>query len=187
MKFILALVAAIAISPLAAAQPGSAALGDPKVIDGIRAGFEQLSDADSRKGPSASVSGTLLLRDATYRYGERITEDGDLVSFASLGCDIFQVVLNVLDGAVTLVITESDGLDSQSIVEGSFVYPDKLFPESGMFAYTLYTNADYKSIAIRNGDFAGDTRSARITAFSYCFSTDPFATDGFFDNDGVMH
>jgi len=183
MRIILAFAAALAISPLAAQ---SAALSDSKAIAAIGAGFGKLAET-ARKRPSAFVSGELLLRDATYRYGERITEQGDLVSFESLGCNIFQVVLTVLDGAVTLVITESDSFDEQSIIDGSFVYPDKLFPESGMFSYTLYTDTEFKSIAIRNGDFAGDTRSARVTAFSYCFSTDPSAIDGFFDNDGVLH
>lgn len=185
MKFILALMAALVVSPLAAAQSEPARVPDQRVFDGIHAAHERLVAADSRKGPSAFVSGTLLLRDATYRYGEWITYDGSFVNFDSRGCDIFQIVLSVLDGAATLVIAE--GNSEGQADDNAFIYSDSLYPESGMFAYTLYSNGDVKWFGILNGDHEGDRRPARVTAFSYCFSTDPFAFDAYFDDEGEMH
>jgi len=187
MKFALALAAGLAISPLAIAQTSPAAPVDPKVLDAVQATFEQLTPADARKTPSAVVSGTLMLRDATYRYGEPITENGELVTFVSIDCDIFQIVLSVLEGPLTLVLTESNSLTQSAFAAGSFIYPDKLYPQSGMFVYTLYSNNRYKAVSLVNGDFNGDTSSAKVTAFSYCFSTKAAATDGFSDNYGVMH
>lgn len=180
----LALVAALAISPLAAAQQADA---DPKLLEAIGAAFDDLTSADARKLPSAYVSGTLMLRDATYRYGERITEDGSLVAFAGYDCDIMQVVLSVLEGGVTLAMTEANATTESALAAGTFIYPDKLTPQSGMFAYTLYTSNRYKMISLINGDFNGDTSSAKVTAFSYCFSTLPAAYDVFFDNAGYMY
>lgn len=137
--------------------------------------------------PQAFVQGELLLRDAKYRYHEPATETGEPPLFVSVGCDVYQIVLTVNAGAVTLVITEADNVTEASIEQGSFIFPAKLGTSAGMFAYALYSNKPIKAFLLKNGDFSEDTQSAEFTAFGYCFSTKPYAVTIFVDNFGNEH
>lgn len=144
---------------------------------------DSLSQRD--KGARAIVNGNLLLRDAKYRYHELATEAGNPLIFMSHDCDVYQIVMTVNRGAATLVVGE---FNRESEMQDALrIYPDKLGPGAGMFAYTLYSNSAYKVFAIKNGDFERDTQSAEVTAFGYCFSTKTSAQTVFTDRNGVAH
>ena len=148
---------------------------------------EQSSSMNGSKRPLAFVQGELLLRDAKYRYHELATETGQTPAFVSVYCDVYQIVMTVNAGAVTLVIVEADDTSSASIQQGTFIFPAKLGTGAGMFAYALYSNKPVKAFLLKNGDYSGDTRSAEFTAFGYCFSTKANAATTFVDRFDQEH
>ncbi|AUN95688.1 hypothetical protein [Pseudazoarcus pumilus] len=144
--------------------------------------FEQeRANGSSTVKPNALVNGNLLLRDAHYRYHENIVPEGYELLFLAVDCDIYQLVMTVLDGAVSLVTVEAAGTSEYQLSQGMSIYPDKLGVGAGMFAYTLYSNNPLKGFLLKNGDYEGDNQPARVTAFGYCFSTKANADSAFWN------
>lgn len=128
------------------------------------------------KSPQAfQGAGPLLLRDAIYLYGMPIRA-GYMQHLIGIGCDIFQLVLDVEGGHSDIVISE--GIDQGGYL---LVYPDRIYDNAAMFAYALYTGYSTKSFSLFD-DLLYDTVNqdpsaivGRATAFGYCFSTNPNA------------
>jgi len=132
--------------------------------------------ASALKSPQAfQGTGTLLLRDAIYLYNLPVYA-GNLQSLIGIGCDIFQLVMDVENGYTDLAISE--GINSG----GYFVdYPDRIYANAAMFAYALYSGYSDKSFGFLDNQLYGApgvdpaTIVGHATAFGYCFSTNPDA------------
>jgi len=130
------------------------------------------------KSPQAlQGTGELLLRDAIYLYDEP-TYAGFYHSLIGIGCDIFQLVLDVESGYTDLAIAE--GVDSGGYFT---IYPDRIYAEAAMFSYALYSQYADKQFVFLDAEYYGEpnvtvipsTIVGRATAFGYCFSTNPSA------------
>lgn len=187
IKYSLGLVAsAIAFGANAGGPAPFSAAHQINFIQEFSTNFETLKrNNESILKQRAIVDGNLMLRDAHYRYHEPILPTGGALAFVSIGCDIYQLVINVTKGAATLFVTESPSADYTSLLKNGFVYKDKLHPSSGMFSYTLYSNSAVKAFEIKNGDYVGDNQPAEVTAFGYCFSTKTTADAGFQNSLGI--
>ena len=128
--------------------------------------------------PQATLgTGELLLRDAIYLYNVP-TYAGFLHSLVGIGCDIFQLVLDVESGFTDLAIAE--GVDSGGYFT---IYPDRIYAEAAMFSYALYSQYPDKQFVFLDVDYYGEpnvnadpaTIVGRATTFGYCFSTNPDA------------
>jgi hypothetical protein len=122
----------------------------------------------------------LLLRDAIYLYGMPIRA-GFAQGLIGIGCDIFQLVLDVESGHSDIFITE--GIDQPGGY--GFVYPDRIYDNAAMFAYALYTGYSAKSFLLFDAQLYRAVNQdpaaivGRATAFGYCFSTNPSAGVGY--------
>ena len=117
-------------------------------------------------------TGQLLLRDAIYLYHLPVRA-GYLQSLVGMGCDIFQLVLDVESGYSDIFITE--GITSTGY---SLPYPDRIDANAAMFAYALYSGYSDKSFSlwdVKNYGKGGTQSVGTATAFGYCFSTNPAA------------
>jgi len=133
-------------------------------------------------------TGPLLLRDAIYLYNLPIRV-GYVQLLSGLGCDIFQLVLDLESGYSDIWISEGiyEGLSLDG--SGGYVraYPDRIFDHAAMFAYALYTGFNQKDFQLTDTKLHGQPGVdptpivGWATAFAYCFSTDPAALIKYYD------
>lgn len=143
--------------------------------------------ASALKSPQAfQGTGPLLLRDAIYLYNLPVRA-GYLQSLVGLGCDIFQLVLDVESGHSDIAISE--GVNSGGYTA---LYPDRIYDNAAMFAYALYSGHDDKTFHLYDAQLFGATNVSpstivgRATAFGYCFSTDPSAVALYCDSQSDL-
>jgi hypothetical protein len=137
--------------------------------------------AVSANAVAKNISGEMLLRDAHYWYNMPV--DGfSSNQFIGSDCDILQLVLDVnagytdiagADVASTISIKDTDKVD----------YPDRITANASMFSYTLYSNSGLKMFQFYDKNATGSKQVGTITAFAYCFSTNPGARLRTFDGN----
>ncbi|MFZ3040844.1 MAG: hypothetical protein WA108_03470 [Thiobacillus sp.] len=132
--------------------------------------------ASALKSPQAfQGAGPLLLRDAIYLYNLPVYA-GNLQLLIGIGCDIFQLVMDVENGYADLAIGE--GINSGGYFAG---YPDRIYANAAMFSYALYSGYSDKSFGFTDLQLYGaagvdpNTVIGHATGFGYCFSTNPDA------------
>lgn len=116
---------------------------------------------------AAPLASTMTLRDAIYFYNRPINSKAATLLVGE-NCDVFEIVLDVESGYTDLHMDEWSGGDDSS----SLAYPNRIYSEAAMFAYTLYTSHKNKSFTLGNNHHAGaEERIGAATFFGYCFST----------------
>lgn len=132
--------------------------------------------ASALKSPQAFQGrGPLLLRDAIYLYNQPVYA-GNAQALIGIGCDIFQLVMDVENGYTDLAIFE--GINSGGY---DVLYPDRIYANAAMFAYALYSGHTDKGFEFYDNRLYGapgvdpNRIVGRGTAFGYCFSTNPGA------------
>lgn len=113
----------------------------------------------------------LTLRDAIYLYNQPIQANA-FKALMGVNCDAFQLMLDVTAGFTDLVMYESD----------VYFYPDRIWSNAPMFAYSLYGNTESKSFALWDNTVVPDSQIGNATFFGYCFSANPDAFVLFYDD-----
>ncbi len=145
------------------------------IHDHARATLSAPASAPDLRHPHAT--GNVVLRDAIYLYN-RPVHSGYLKSVFGLGCDILQLVLDLESGETNISFYSAE--TSADMASGNATitdYPDTIRQAAYMFSYALYGSAYGKGFAFAEDSFdRGSTVIGNMTAFVYCFSSDPSAS-----------
>jgi hypothetical protein len=115
----------------------------------------------------------LSLKKAVYEYGQMLAPSTRYgmseYRIESRHCNVAQIIVQVTQGTVELGFIETGDPADETITR----YKDFITPESGAFAYNLFSSHPRKAFLLFNP--LGD-KEAVFTAFGYCISTDSAAS-----------